>query len=103
VGTGRKVFFDLLNRGADVHGTIKRMDWVPAAYKRKHQSQPTGAALLLLMCFPNKPLQIRGWLQGHLSHGVDWKGRGHTTRKVDMFGFRIGLVAVSSKLCILRL
>lgn len=83
-----KVFFDLLDKGADVHGTIlKRMDWVPLSYtKKKETSDEKGKAV-----FPNGPLQIpmAGYRDSY-HMALDWKGTRNTVRRVDMFGFRSG-------------
>ena len=81
-----RVFFDLLDKGADVHGTIKRMDWVPLTYtKLKKEDSESDST------FPQSPLKIPmvGFKDSyHMS--LKWKGSKSAVRKVDMFGYRSG-------------
>ena len=90
-----QVFFDLLEKGADVHGTIKRMDWVSLSYsKQKKDANPTSAdgSKDGSKIFPDSPLQMipmAGYKDSyHMS--LDWKGTKSMNQKVDMFGYRSG-------------
>ena len=43
-----RVFFELLDQGADVHGTVKRMDWVPFTFvkgEKKARGSSGGGSL----------------------------------------------------------
>ena len=72
------LLFWLLNQGANIHGTIKRMDWVPLTFKHKGNS------------FPSQPLDIT--LEGFKDcyrMKTKWKGK-LATRKLVCVGYRSG-------------
>ena len=86
------LLFRLLDEGANIHGTIKRMDWVPLTFK--HKGNPA---------FPSKPLDIS--LEGfkdcyHMN--TKWKGKQSAHRKITCVGYRSGTgnavsLAISSR------
>jgi hypothetical protein len=86
------LLFRLLDQGANIHGTIKRMDWVPLTFKHKGNA-----------AFPLKPLDIP--LEGfkdcyHMN--TKWKGKQAAFRKLTCVGYRSGTgtavsLAISSR------
>jgi hypothetical protein len=77
-----KLVFQLLSRGADIHGTIKRMDyWVPMTYDRKYTEE-----------FPEKSKVIdkKGYKDAYHMN-LNWKGPANQSgRKVSCIAYRSG-------------
>lgn len=79
-----KLLFTLLNLGADVHGTIKRMDFVPLTYDPKKKDDSKRPP------FPEKPLLVEcGGYKDAYYMQTKWKGT-NETRKLGVNAYRSG-------------
>jgi hypothetical protein len=80
-----KVFFDLLDKGANIHGTVKRMDWVPLTYVKKGgkaKSKEEDAP------FPMQPKTVSlGGYKDSYHMSLKWSGWS-ASRNVDFFAYR---------------
>lgn len=86
------LLFRLLDQGCNVHGTIKRMDWVPLTFDRGSN-----------LPFPTKPLDIpKKGFKDSFHMQTKWKGKQSSARKVACIGYRSGTgtavsIALSSR------
>jgi hypothetical protein len=84
-----KVFFDLLDKGADIHGTVKRMDWIPITYVKKGGTKKKGKEEDAPFPMQPKKVSLVGYKDAyHMS--LKWKGSSAAGRKVDLFAYRSG-------------
>ena len=71
------LLFCLLDQGADIHGTVKQMDWVPLTFDRKNTSP-----------FPEKPKDItkQGYKDDFYMQ-TSWRGK-TTTHNISCAAYQ---------------
>ncbi len=89
------LLFGLLDKGANIHGTIKRQDWVPLTFDRQNTVETQ---------FPKKPKDVpKIGFKDSFHMELKWKGGKQTAvRKVACLAYRSGTgtavaIAISSR------
>jgi hypothetical protein len=77
------LMFNLLDHGANVHGTVKHMDWVPLTFEKGYGDKK--------FQFPAKPLEIpKTGFKDSFYMETKWKGKKSASRKLACVGYRSG-------------
>jgi hypothetical protein len=83
-----RVLFDLLDKGADIHGTVKQMEWVPFTYVKKGAAKKKGKEDDAPFPLQPKKVSLVGYKDAY-QMSLKWNGWSASC-KVDFFAYRSG-------------